>query len=276
MLEIDYQNQNNRGRRCSAAKSTTTNQTTTWIMNTNNDSFTFCKWTTKILPNTTVKTLLFQLLRRLEKNVQLKLSHEHSGFTFEPEHSWAAVLLKHQSGKKYSEALLMAANANTKRRGIATTVMKCLHQRTLLPPSINRSPVAELIWILPSRPVLSIRAAVFIASPKNWNRAFSPRSTAPATLPLCKSIQESSLFATKHPPVTLPLCKPIRALRSAVDGPNWTSSCLVFDTIMGQSSLYNGVVFHRSWQSGCGHIAIPTGQRIDKCFRSSMRCEPCY
>jgi 8-oxo-dGTP pyrophosphatase MutT (NUDIX family) len=43
-----------------------------------------------------------------QKNVQLKLSHEHSGFTFEPEPSRAAVLLKHHSWGKCSEAPLMA------------------------------------------------------------------------------------------------------------------------------------------------------------------------
>ena len=42
------------------------------------------------------------------KHLKLRLSVEHSGFIFQPEPSVAAEMLKHHSGGKCSEALLMA------------------------------------------------------------------------------------------------------------------------------------------------------------------------
>ena len=58
----------------------------------------------------------------------------------------------------------------------------------------------------PRSPVLSIRAVVFIVSPKSWKRDRSPRRT---------------------PPVTGPLCMPMRNFKSPVPGPSASSSTLV-------------------------------------------------
>lgn len=45
--------------------------------------------------------------------LQMRISHEHSGFTFEPEPSKAAEMVKLHSGGKVSEALLMSMSPSS-------------------------------------------------------------------------------------------------------------------------------------------------------------------
>mmetsp|Transcript_22212 Transcript_22212/g.61855 ORF Transcript_22212/g.61855 Transcript_22212/m.61855 type:complete len:224 (-) Transcript_22212:1869-2540(-) len=79
-----------------------------------------------------------------------------------------------------------------------------------LPAALSMSAVSLEMWIRPSVPALSNRAATFMVSPKSWNLALAPRRT---------------------PAVTGPLCIPHRALRSPVDGPSSTSSRFTKDLI---------------------------------------------
>ena len=71
------------------------------------------------------------------------------------------------------------------------------------PAAISKLAVASESWILPGRPVVSMREAVLTVSPKSWKRARSPLRT---------------------PAVTGPECRPQRKSRSAVSGPKETSS----------------------------------------------------
>ena len=106
-----------------------------------------------------------------------------------------------------------------------------------LPASTNRSAVVCETWIRLGSPVPSIRAAVLTVSPKSWKRLFSPRNT---------------------PAVTAPLCRPKRIPRSAVPGPNSTSSSVVRPPISRRHSDAN-LAMMMAWSSlGSGRPATAT------------------
>mmetsp|Transcript_19791 Transcript_19791/g.46320 ORF Transcript_19791/g.46320 Transcript_19791/m.46320 type:complete len:212 (+) Transcript_19791:1636-2271(+) len=95
------------------------------------------------------------------------------------------------------------------------------------PASVRSFAVVSDIWMRSRMPVLSIRLAWFIVSPKSWKRAFWPRRT---------------------PPVTGPECRPIRKERSAVSGPRATSSWRLSEAIRSWQSLAKRVIA-TAWSS---------------------------
>lgn len=78
----------------------------------------------------------------LGKHLKLRLSVEHSGFTFQPEPAVAAEMLKLHSGGKCSEALLMAQQQGDGGGGETSSGMEGSSRDVLLPPP----PKKDSVW----------------------------------------------------------------------------------------------------------------------------------